>query len=57
MSEMKESNSPLSPGTHNFAVIGVGGYIAPRHLNAIKANGHRVVAALDKHDSVGIMDS
>lgn len=41
----------------NFAVIGVGGYIAPRHLNAIKANGHRVVAALDKHDSVGIMDS
>jgi UDP-N-acetyl-2-amino-2-deoxyglucuronate dehydrogenase len=41
----------------NFGVIGVGGYIAPRHLNAIKANGNRVVAALDKHDSVGILDS
>ncbi len=41
----------------NFAIIGVGGYIAPRHLKAIKATGNRVVAALDKHDSVGIMDS
>jgi len=41
----------------NFAVIGVGGYIAPRHLNAINESGNRVVAALDKHDSVGILDS
>lgn len=40
----------------NFAVIGVGGYIAPRHLNAIKELGHKVVATIDKHDSVGIMD-
>lgn len=41
----------------NFAVIGVGGYIAPRHLNAIKACGGQVVAALDKSDSVGVLDS
>jgi UDP-N-acetyl-2-amino-2-deoxyglucuronate dehydrogenase len=41
----------------NFAIIGVGGYIASRHLRAIKATGNRVVAALDKHDSVGVMDS
>lgn len=41
----------------NFAVIGIGGYIAPRHLKAIKETGNRVVAALDPHDSVGIIDS
>jgi len=41
----------------NFAMIGVGGYIAPRHLKAIKAVGGRLVAALDKSESVGIMDS
>jgi UDP-N-acetyl-2-amino-2-deoxyglucuronate dehydrogenase len=40
-----------------FAVIGVGGYIAPRHLKAIKDTGNVVVAALDKNDSVGIIDS
>ncbi|MBN1175952.1 Gfo/Idh/MocA family oxidoreductase [Candidatus Woesearchaeota archaeon] len=40
----------------NFAIIGVGGYIAPRHLNAIKENGNTVVASVDKSDSVGIMD-
>jgi UDP-N-acetyl-2-amino-2-deoxyglucuronate dehydrogenase len=57
MSEKMNSNDYESVQCKNFAVIGVGGYIAPRHLNAIKANGHRVVAALDKHDSVGIMDS
>lgn len=40
----------------NFAVIGVGGYIAPRHLEAIKTTGHQLVAAYDVNDSVGIMD-
>lgn len=40
----------------NFAIIGVGGYIAPRHLEAIKAAGHQLVAAYDRNDSVGIMD-
>ncbi|MFM6928199.1 MAG: Gfo/Idh/MocA family oxidoreductase [Bdellovibrio sp.] len=40
----------------NFAIIGVGGYIAPRHLEAIKELGHNLVAAYDPKDSVGIMD-
>ena len=41
----------------NFAIIGVGGYIAPRHLKAIKDTGNTLVSAYDKSDSVGIMDS
>ena len=41
----------------NFAIIGAGGYIAPRHMKAIKDTGNNLVAALDKHDSVGILDS
>lgn len=40
-----------------FAVIGVGGYVAPRHLRAIKDTGNRLVAAYDPNDSVGVMDS
>jgi UDP-N-acetyl-2-amino-2-deoxyglucuronate dehydrogenase len=40
----------------NFAVIGVGGYIAPRHLKAIRDTGNRLVAAIDPKDSVGILD-
>jgi UDP-N-acetyl-2-amino-2-deoxyglucuronate dehydrogenase len=41
----------------NFALIGAAGYIAPRHLKAIKDTGNNLVAAYDKFDSVGIMDS
>lgn len=41
----------------NFAVIGVGGYIAPRHIKAIRDTGNNLVAALDPSDSVGILDS
>ena len=40
----------------NFALIGAAGYIAPRHLQAIKDTGNKLVCALDKSDSVGIMD-
>lgn len=40
-----------------FAVVGVGGFVAPRHLQAIKDVGGVVVAALDPHDSVGRLDS
>lgn len=40
-----------------FVLIGVGGYIAPQHLRAIKDTGNILVAALDKNDSVGIIDS
>lgn len=42
--------------TKNFALIGAGGYIAPRHLQAIRDTGNKLVAALDKSDSVGILD-
>ena len=40
----------------NFALTGAAGYIAPRHLQAIKENGCRLVAAVDPHDSVGVLD-
>jgi len=40
----------------NFALIGVGGYVAPRHLRAIRDTGNRLVAAVDPFDSVGILD-
>ena len=40
----------------NFAIIGVGGYIAPRHLKAIRDTGNRLVAAMDPKDSVGLLD-
>ena len=41
----------------NFALIGAGGYIAPRHMKAIRDTGNYLVAALDPSDSVGILDS
>ena len=41
----------------NFAITGVAGYVAPRHLKAIRDTGNRLVAAVDPHDSVGILDS
>lgn len=40
-----------------FALIGAAGYIAPRHMKAIKETGNELVASLDKHDNVGILDS
>ncbi|HEY8933620.1 MAG TPA: Gfo/Idh/MocA family oxidoreductase, partial [Cyclobacteriaceae bacterium] len=40
-----------------FALIGAAGFIAPRHLKAIKETDNELVAALDKHDNVGILDS
>jgi len=40
----------------NFAVTGVGGFVAPRHLKAINDTGNRLVAAADPHDSVGVLD-
>ena len=41
----------------NFALIGAAGYIAPRHLKAIKDTNNNLLCALDKFDSVGVMDS
>ena len=40
-----------------FALIGAAGYIAPRHMVAIRETGNNLVAALDPNDSVGIIDS
>lgn len=41
----------------NFSLIGVAGYIAVRHVNAIKETGNNLVATLDKFDSVGFLDN
>ena len=41
---------------YNFALIGAAGYIAPRHMQAIKETNNNLVAILDKSDSVGIID-
>jgi UDP-N-acetyl-2-amino-2-deoxyglucuronate dehydrogenase len=41
----------------NFALIGVSGYIAPRHMAAIKETNNDLIAALDPNDSAGIIDS
>jgi len=41
----------------NFALIGAAGYIAPRHLKAIQDTNNTLIAALDKFDSVGVLDS
>ncbi len=40
----------------NFALIGVGGYVAPRHLEAIRDTGNQLLATVDPNDSVGILD-
>ncbi|MBP7865806.1 MAG: Gfo/Idh/MocA family oxidoreductase [Acidobacteria bacterium] len=41
----------------NFALVGAAGYIAPRHLQAVRDTGNHLVAAADPHDAVGILDS
>ncbi|HEX3008327.1 MAG TPA: Gfo/Idh/MocA family oxidoreductase [Bacteroidales bacterium] len=47
----------MNENAKSFALIGAAGFIAPRHLKAIKETKNTLVAALDKFDSVGIMDS
>lgn len=42
---------------HNFGLVGAAGYIAPRHMKAIRETGNRLVAAYDPCDSVGVIDS
>lgn len=41
----------------NFAIIGAGGYVAPRHMRAIQETGNNLVAAIDINDSVGVLDN
>jgi UDP-N-acetyl-2-amino-2-deoxyglucuronate dehydrogenase len=47
----------MNQKTVNFALIGASGYIAPRHMKAIKETGNKLIAALDPYDGIGIMDS
>lgn len=47
----------MKQAVKKFALIGAGGYIAPRHMQAIKDTGNVIVACLDKNDSVGIIDT
>lgn len=42
---------------HNFALLGAAGFVAPRHMKAIKDTGNNLVVAMDPHDAVGVMDS
>ncbi|MCL2132613.1 MAG: oxidoreductase, partial [Lentimicrobiaceae bacterium] len=41
----------------NFALLGLAGYIAPRHLKAIKDTGNNLLVAMDKADNVGVIDA
>ena len=41
----------------NFGLIGASGYIAPKHMKAIKDTDNQLVAGLDPYDGIGIMDS
>jgi UDP-N-acetyl-2-amino-2-deoxyglucuronate dehydrogenase len=40
----------------NFSLIGAAGYVAPRHMKAIKESGHSLVSVFDPHDTLGVMD-
>ncbi|MFC6593076.1 Gfo/Idh/MocA family oxidoreductase [Deinococcus lacus] len=51
------SSSRLPQGGPRFALVGASGYIAPRHMQAIRDCGGQLLAALDPFDSVGILDS
>lgn len=47
----------MNSSPKNFGIIGVAGYIAVRHLKAIKDTGNNLLASLDKFDSVGLIDT
>src|SRR5581483_11200193 len=49
-------STPMQPTPQRFALIGAAGYIAPRHMKAIREVGADLAAALDPNDSVGILD-
>jgi UDP-N-acetyl-2-amino-2-deoxyglucuronate dehydrogenase len=51
------TNNNFNTRMKNFALLGAAGFIAPRHMNAISETGNNLLAALDKHDNVGIIDS
>lgn len=51
------NESIAGDATSRFALVGASGFIAPKHMKAIRDTGNDLVAALDKHDSVGVIDS
>ncbi|MBC2716661.1 MAG: Gfo/Idh/MocA family oxidoreductase [Desulfobacteraceae bacterium] len=42
---------------YRFVLLGAAGFVAPRHMKAIKESGSQLIAALDPKDSVGVIDS
>lgn len=50
-------SDPLDSKQRGFALIGAAGFVAPRHMKAIRDTGNQLLAAVDAHDSVGILDS
>ncbi len=54
---MTTTQTGTATAPKKFALIGASGYIAPRHMKAIKETGNELVAAFDPNDSVGIIDS
>ena len=54
---LQKINPAPTPTLKKFALIGAAGYIAPRHLKAIKETDNQLLAAFDPNDSVGILDS
>jgi len=55
--ELESERSNLAGEPKWFALVGAAGFVAPRHMKAIKDTGNVLVAALDPNDSVGVMDS
>ena len=53
----KKKSNRIWKWKKSFALIGAAGFVAPRHMKAIKDTGNTLVAALDTNDSVGIIDS
>ncbi len=53
---MQDTHSEV-PKKHHFALIGAAGYVAPRHLKAMRDTGGQLLAAYDPNDSVGVLDS
>jgi UDP-N-acetyl-2-amino-2-deoxyglucuronate dehydrogenase len=54
--EAPRANAATLLRVHNFALIGAGGFVAPRHLDAIRDTGSQLLAAADPNDSVGVLD-
>src|SRR5258707_8978758 len=52
----REEEDGMTVASKNFALTGAAGFVASRHLKAIKDTGNRLVAAVDPHDAVGVLD-